>query len=64
MESKAFTEPVLDFILNSFKARQGWVPFMHQIKNKELKQAVDYAMVQCSYPLITGTTGIYKSLNF
>lgn len=36
-ESQALTEPYLEYILNSFKARQGWIPFMIQIENKELK---------------------------
>ena len=36
-ESKALTEPFLEYLLNSFKARQGWIPFLIQIENKVLK---------------------------
>lgn len=32
VESKALQEPKLEFNLNSFKARQGWIPFMNQIE--------------------------------
>lgn len=64
VESKALQEPYLEFILNSFKARQGWIPFMHQIEKKELKQAVEYGCVRCSYPTITDLTGLYKTFQF
>ena len=59
-ESKALTEPFLEYVLNSFKARQGWIPFMLQIERRELKQAVDYGDVKCSYPVVTGVSSIYK----
>lgn len=63
-ESKALGEPFLEYILNSFKARQGWIPFMLQLEKKELKQAVDFGDVKCSYPLITQPTCLYKTFNF
>lgn len=63
-ESKALTEPFLEYLLNSFKARQGWIPFMLQIEARELKQAVDFGEVKCSYPLVTGPTCIYKVFKF
>lgn len=63
-ESKALTEPFLEYVLNSFKARQGWIPFMLQIERRELKQAVDYGDVKCSYPVITGQTAVYKVFRF
>lgn len=63
-ESRALTEPFLEYVLNSFKARQGWIPFMLQIERKELKQAVDFGEVKCSYPLVTGPTCVYKTFKF
>lgn len=64
VESKALQEPKLEYNLNSFKARQGWIPFMHQIEKKELKQAVEYGCVRCSYPVLTDLTGLYKTFKF
>ena len=63
-ESKALLEPFLEYILNSFKARQGWIPFMVQIEKRELKQAVDFANVKCTYPFVTGPTCLYKTFKF
>lgn len=63
-ESKSLTEPYLEYVLNSFKARQGWIPFMLQIEKQELKQAVDYGDVRCSYPVVTDKTAIYKVFKF
>lgn len=37
---------------------------MLQIERKELKQAVDYGDVKCSYPVVTGQTAVYKVFKF
>lgn len=37
IESKSLDEPFIEFMLNSFKARQQWIPFMGQIEKKDLK---------------------------
>lgn len=37
IESKAFDEDLLEYTLNSFKARQQWIPFIHQIRKQQLK---------------------------
>lgn len=37
---------------------------MHQIEKKDLKQAVEYGCVRCSYPALTDLTGLYKTFKF
>lgn len=60
IESRAFDEDILEYTLNCFKARQQWIPFIHQIQKQELKQAVNYGELLCSFPVLTGKSGAYK----
>ena len=64
IESKAFDEDLLEYTLNCFKARQQWIPFIHQIRQQELKQAINYSELYCEYPLLTGKSGAYKLFLF
>lgn len=64
IESRAFDEDWLEYTLNCFKARQQWIPFIHQIQKQKLKQAVNYSELRCAYPAITGKSGAYKMFQF
>lgn len=64
LESIALEEPIFTYCLNCFQAKQGWIPFMYQMKNNKIRQFIDFSDIKCTLPGITGKTAIYKVIRY
>ena len=65
LEASALDEHALVFCLNCLQARQGWIPFLHQISTNKLKRdAYDYGRIVCSYPGISTRSLYFKFFKF
>lgn len=65
LESTALDENALIFCLNCLQARQGWIPFLHQISTNNLRRTCyDYGRIVCSYPLISARSLYFKFFKF
>ena len=65
LQARALDESLLMYCLNCLQARQGWIPFLHQISEGELKRdAYDYGRIVCPYPIITGKALYFKFFKF
>lgn len=45
IESLGLREYFLEYLMLSVKAKQDWVPFGNQIKNREIRQDIDYSLI-------------------
>jgi hypothetical protein len=65
LQAKALDESVVVFCLNCLQARQGWIPFLHQISACDLKRdAYDYGRIVCAYPSISIKSLYFKFFKF
>lgn len=65
LQATALDENTLIFCLNCLQARQGWIPFLHQISTNELKRdAYDYGRIVCSYPYFSVRSLYFKFFKF
>ena len=65
IESKGLKEQFLEYVMLSVKAKQDWVPFGNQIKSREIKQDIDYSLIEFKIPLrITDTVGSYMAMEY
>jgi len=63
-ESKALDEPLIRFILECMQARLGWSPFIHHIKNHNMKFSIDYDQIECQFPVLSTFFGFYKQFSY
>jgi len=62
--SKFLEEDFLVFCLLTLKARFGWIPYFHKIRDQKLNKKVDYSFIDCPLPIITKKLGIYNRIEF
>lgn len=60
-ESNGLREYWAEFIMLSMKAKQDWVPYGEEIKNRRMDSDVDYSLIEFQLPMITNVTGFYMS---
>ena len=49
----------------SVKAKQDWVPFGNQIKNRDIMQDIDYSLIEFKIPgRITDSIGSYMAMEY
>lgn len=63
-ESQALQESGFEYIVENMQARQGWIPFIHLIKEQRLKHDIMYFEIYAHYPFLTDTLGLYYSINY
>lgn len=64
IESGGLKENFFEYIMLSVKAKQDWVPYGNQIKNRIIGQDIDYSLIEFKIPLITDTLGSYMSMEY
>lgn len=62
--SQYFNEDFLRFALFSMKAKIGWIPFLHKIKNDELTNIIDFHQIKCPVPLFSQMIGYYIDFKY
>jgi hypothetical protein len=52
------------FGLHIFTSKRKWVPFMDQIRNREINKSIDFANLEIKIPLISENLGFYDSIKY
>lgn len=65
IEATGLKEYFLEYVMLSVKAKQDWVPFGNQIKNRDIMQDIDYSLIEFKIPgRITDSIGSYMAMEY
>lgn len=64
VEKHGMKEKFLSYIMKSIKAKQDWVPYGEEFRNRGLDRDIDFSNLEFKIPYFTDITGLYMRLDY